>query len=148
MTDKPEGQAAPNEGAASPRHPVDSDTQPCCGGIGRHTRRCRRLEAIVGHTIRDRLFGDDGLGRDAFAVADDVLAALREVCTIRTALQLDALPDEAIVRDKVGAAFERYGNWRSGLSKWFRMDDEVPADGGDIGLPALLLWHPDWEPAS
>lgn len=47
----------------------------------------------------------------------------REACTIRTVDQLNALPGRAVVRSADGYIVERRR----------------------VELPALLLWHPDWE---
>lgn len=58
--------------------------------------------------------------------ADHVADAWREACTIRTVEELDALPQFAVVRDRVGTIWENC--WAS-----------------RIVLPALLIWHPDWE---
>lgn len=53
-------------------------------------------------------------------------AVWREVCTVRTVEQLDALPDRAVLAVRVDRVLYRYA-----------------VTGDD--LPALLVWHPDWE---
>lgn len=79
-----------------------------------------------------------------------VSAVWREVCTIRTVEQLDALPDEAIVRGGgesfEGNVFKRYGDWPDdGGSRWLVMGTDPTDTADSVHLPAMLLWHPDWE---
>ncbi|MEU9805456.1 hypothetical protein [Mycobacterium sp. NPDC050853] len=52
-------------------------------------------------------------------------AMWRETCTIRTVEQLNALPGNAVVRGTDGYIVERQY----------------------VRLPAVLLWHPEWEEA-
>lgn len=85
-------------------------------------------------------------------------AVWREVCTIHTAEQLDALPTGAVVwcRDRVDVDGDMWGagSWQKstrmasadGSWFWWAMDYGDPA--GEVPLPALLVWHPDWEVAS
>lgn len=77
-------------------------------------------------------------------------AAWREVCTIRTVEQLDALPEGAIIRDRGGRVFEQTTNWRcagKGFTAWWsETGEEGEASSDELDdLPALLIWSPDWE---
>lgn len=56
--------------------------------------------------------------------AEHVAEAWREALTIRTPEQLAAVPGAAVVRDADGYIVERRY----------------------VTLPALILWHPDWDP--
>ncbi|ORV19460.1 hypothetical protein AWB94_00010 [Mycolicibacterium canariasense] len=63
--------------------------------------------------------------------------AWREACTIRTAEQLNALPDGAIVADcHHSPVYKQDGIW------WF--GSQRAAIVPPYGFPALLIHHPDW----
>jgi hypothetical protein len=64
----------------------------------------------------------------------------REVCTIRTVAELDALPDDSVIRRGgfFPRTYEREGRY------WHSPGDEMGDIAGPDMLPALLLWHPDW----
>jgi hypothetical protein len=73
--------------------------------------------------------------------ADHVEQVWAEACTIRKVADLDALPEQSVVRNiAFGVVFESAVEndgsviWRSpnGLEK------------STVMLPALLVWHPDW----
>jgi len=67
--------------------------------------------------------------------------AWREACTIRTVEQLDALPHDAVVMTSERVVYQRA---RTPFRDWYStVFSEVKTD--EIPLPALLLWHPDWE---
>lgn len=78
--------------------------------------------------------------------------AWRETCTIRTGEELARLPFTAVVRSilRLAPSGRDYGpvweQWAGG--RWFRMG-YGPLRGetyeGPVLLPALLIWHPDWE---
>lgn len=77
--------------------------------------------------------------------AQHVAEVWREACTIRTAEQLDALPDHSIVRAGTnGHAYEK-SMWGALFGRrWMEAGNASPERSEDIGLPALLLWHPSW----
>lgn len=73
--------------------------------------------------------------------AKHVESEWREACTIRTAEQLDALPEQSVVRNMAfGVAFECEVE-NDGSIIW-------ASPGGlrvtAVMLPALLIWHPGW----
>lgn len=131
MTDNPTGQAAPDEGAVSPRL-VDV------------------VAESVRHTLAIHPWGVDlpypfceYVERMKAEVAELALTALREVCTIRTVEQLDALPPESIVKTSDRSIACRHYDRVHGVV----FGDERPFEWSAkyLALPALLLWHPDWE---
>lgn len=72
-------------------------------------------------------------------------ATWREACTIRTAEQLDALPEHAIVRAGTnGHAYEKSMLFTLIGRRWMEAGNGSPERSDDIGLPALLIWHPGW----
>ena len=54
---------------------------------------------------------------------------------------LDSLPVGSIIRDAEGDAVQC--DKRPGA--WFYPAERYQFSSDDIPLPALLLWHPDWE---
>ena len=71
-----------------------------------------------------------------------VSAAWREACTIRTVKQLDALPADSVVITPTSRI--TYQKARSSIRVWY--SSALATHTADyIGLPALLVWHPDWE---
>jgi len=78
---------------------------------------------------------------------DHVTDAWREVCTIRTVEQLDALPVGCVLRDSLPnypVVLERQdtSDAEDGSSgEWYAVGDGRPAVAH---LPVLLIWHPDW----
>lgn len=76
---------------------------------------------------------------------EHVESAWREVCTVRTVEQLDGLPDHAIVRSSTdGHAYEKSMLFTMAGRRWWEAGNGSPVRSADIGLPALLIWHPDW----
>lgn len=62
--------------------------------------------------------------------------------TIRTVEQLDALPEQSVIRnDMFGVVFEREIE-NDGTAIWASIHGEPRTS---VSLPATLLWHPDWE---
>lgn len=70
-------------------------------------------------------------------------AAWREACTLRSVEQLSALPE--------GAAIRSDGRWgrrtleRDDHDGWYEFGDEIPKQTNADLLPAVLVWHPDWD---
>lgn len=78
------------------------------------------------------------------ATADAILAAgYRKPRTITTIEELNALPDESIVRTRHGDILEldedRTGEWRNG----YRPGWDIGFIASEHDLPATLLWSPD-----
>lgn len=103
------------------------------------------LQDVVRAAIVDRVHQAGHLPVDVVIpdAAADVLVALRDACTVRTVEQFDALPEGVIIRDGHGDAWQRIES-----SMWMATGSEVryrPSDPEMPTLPALLVWHPDWE---
>lgn len=80
----------------------------------------------------------------------DWTAAWREACTIRTVEQLAAVPFLGVVREVFRASpvggVDYGGVWERRSSGWEALSGSVMPPGyGSPHLPALLVWHPDWE---
>lgn len=81
--------------------------------------------------------------RDAYrAGREDALAERREVVTVRSVEELDALPAEAIIKTEGGSVACRFYDGIHGVVfgddrpfVWSRLETE---------LPGVILWHPDW----
>lgn len=72
---------------------------------------------------------------------EHVQAVWRELCTIETVEQLDALPEQAVVRNiAFGVVFEKTIE-NDGKEWWDSIHGELRAS---VSLPALLIWHPEW----
>lgn len=128
MTDNPTGQAVPDEGAASPR-----------------------LQDVIRSAVEE--VNQIGCENDLTDTdLDDVTArafdAWREVCMVRTVEQLDALPEGSVIRSG-RSVLERGSSRGRGLgpveSRWYGIGWELSVDADDTELPALLVWHPDWD---
>jgi hypothetical protein len=75
--------------------------------------------------------------------AEHVEQKWREACTVRTIDQLDALPEGSLLSS--GYCRGGLGPTAWGKSAWFFPGSKCSVDGDMIGVPAVLLWHPDWE---
>lgn len=71
-----------------------------------------------------------------------VVDALRELLTVRSVEELDALPAEAIIKTEGGSVACRFYDGIHGVVfgddrpfVWSRLETE---------LPGVILWHPDW----
>lgn len=67
--------------------------------------------------------------------------------TILTVEQLDALPNQALIRSASQLVYERNDadNLAGLYGPWVQMGCEVPSFSAEITLPALLIHHPAWE---
>ena len=76
-------------------------------------------------------------------VADAILAAgYRKPRTITTTEELDALPDESIVRCRRGSTYEKFPDG-DGLSGWMMIGYQRLFAGTVISLPATVLYEPE-----
>lgn len=71
--------------------------------------------------------------------AIDVLSALREGLRITTIQQLDALPDGCVVRDQRGLL------WETDQGNMYTASFATPMCIKTVALPAVIVWHPEWE---
>lgn len=153
----PTGQAAPTEGAASPRFPSEVDS-------ALDTLRALRKQLSQGvRSEQDRLDlmvdlceAFDELD-EAMTLGANLPAAWQQGRTIRTAELLDALPVGAVVVspgrlddcDELTDA----GSWTKSEDgadgrlgrEWFHWSMDYAEPASEVPLPALLVWHPDWE---
>lgn len=129
MSDDRSQPAVPDEGAASPRLQVVLAT---------HQATRRAIDSPTGSAWAC-LCGEPHS-------AAHIAAAWREACTIRTVQELESLPFEVVVRDASGEVWA-HSDTRLGLlyGFWIQPGEEVPSNGTMVALPALLLWHPDWD---
>lgn len=74
--------------------------------------------------------------------AAHVRDVLRELLTVRSVEELDALPAEAIIKTEGGSVACRFYDGIHGVVfgddrpfVWSRLETE---------LPGVILWHPDW----
>lgn len=102
----------------------------------------RRCQVCICDRWSDTDHGDNGHHTHVAHQAD----AWREACTIRTVEELEALPDGATVRGANGHAFEKSSeSWTFDDRRWGEAGNSSPDRSEDIKLPALLIWHPEWE---
>lgn len=95
--------------------------------------------AIYGYDPRDKYpEWSHAQMRDAYrAGREDALAEHRELLTVRSVEELDALPEGSVVKDSVGVIWEKdCGWWTPGID----MERVVEPDW----VPALVLYRPDW----
>lgn len=136
MSDHSSQQAAPTEGAASPRV---------------HETEAKLRKELADYETRDdaRIQGEEPPDAGwVIEAAQDLLAALdgtREARAIRTPDQLNALPEGAVVKSGHDVLERHHRDSDNGESRWLSTGYDLGVDGSDVVLPALLLWHPDWE---
>lgn len=63
----------------------------------------------------------------------------REACTATTVEQLDALPDGCVVRDQRGLL------WETDQGHMYAASFAMPMCIKTVALPAVIVWHPEWE---
>ena len=63
----------------------------------------------------------------------------REACTVKTVEQLDALPVGCVVRDQRGLL------WETDHGHMYAASYAVPMCIKAVALPAVIVWHPEWE---
>lgn len=93
---------------------------------------------------RGEHYFDAGPGYElsAMEAAEAVLAAgYRKPHTITTTDALDALPHEAVLRDREGHVLERWGEPEENLWVTVMVSEYIPRE--DIALPATVLWEPE-----
>ena len=79
-----------------------------------------------------------------YRAADDILAAgYRKPRTITTVEELDALPDEALVRSDFGVIHEKRVEFDTGRVVWTCPGDTDEHTAGKITLPATVLYTPE-----
>ena len=100
--------------------------------------------------VMDWLDGDEYrafIGCTPAMVAQVAVNAYRrsreQACAITTVEQLDALPDEAIVRSNSGVSWHKSSRYDP-TEPWWCTGSEIESPSEDVRLPALLIWHPDW----
>ena len=102
-------------------------------------------QIIVEAILRELEFAydDDGTPHHPHVplIADDVLNALCDACTVHTAEELDALPADSVVLSEV--AIVAYQRARTPGSDWYSTGLST-CESTDIPLPARVIWNPDW----
>lgn len=158
-------QAVPDEGAASPRDGrlelnreytdeelrnspyIDAFKDAVVGGSPDEYRSGPSLHlrsVLAAHQATRRVinspYGSAWACRCGKPHSEEHVAAMwREACTIRTAEQLDALPVGAVVRNADGV-------WETDEPRtWVTPGHEAPFGPQLLVLPALLVWHPEWD---
>lgn len=86
-------------------------------------------------------------GRDSalcLAISDHILDRLEDACTITTVEQLEALPIGSVVHtgENLPDSYHE-GAWTKNDDGWYWWGMDFAEPASLIGLPALLLYHPD-----
>lgn len=107
------------------------------------SRSAPRLQDVVRAAITRNVADGDLSDADRTDATAGVLAALREVCTISSVEQLDALTDGVVVI--APGAWDQHGAWtKDDEGLWFHWSMDYGEPSSRIELPALLVWSPDW----